>query len=217
MLEAFSGKVCILRSRGRCLNRTAASRSQTWLETSAVKSNMKYFLVVLLALCAISSAEVSPKFKELFLKALESCNKEAKLDKGVIDKLVKEEEIPANDNEKCYAACVLKEVGVIADGHFVTEEAMKHNKERYTGDNIIKADGVVQKCAGSIPKDVKGDCELAFQIMKCKRDEKKAVNLPVPNKRLRQPLLRLFVSPIADARFGHRVLHFALQIRGRNP
>ncbi|KAL1138509.1 hypothetical protein AAG570_008572 [Ranatra chinensis] len=156
---------------------TNAWRDQTWLETSAIKSNMKYCLVVLLALCAISSAEINPEYKQRVQTALATCNNEAKLEKEVILKILTEEELPANQNEKCFIACVMKDLGMIVDGQFDAEETKRQNREKYTGDDLIKADNTVQKCTDSIPKDLEDECELAFQLMKCKRDEKRAVNL----------------------------------------
>ncbi|KAL1138508.1 hypothetical protein AAG570_008571 [Ranatra chinensis] len=153
---------------------TNAWRDHTWLETSAIKSNMKYCLVVMLALCAISSAEINPEYKQRVQTALATCNNEAKLEKEVILKILTEEELPANQNEKCFIACVMKDLGMIVDGQLDAEETKKQNREKYTGDDLIKADNTVQKCADSIPKDLEDECELAFQLMKCRQDEKRA-------------------------------------------
>ncbi|KAL1138510.1 hypothetical protein AAG570_008573 [Ranatra chinensis] len=136
---------------------------------------MKYCPVVLLALCAISSAEINPEYKQRVQTALATCNNEAKLEKEVILKILTEEELPANQNEKCFTACVMKDLGMIADGQLDAEETKRQNREKYTGDDLIKADNTVQKCTDSTPKDLEDECELAFQLMKCKRDEKRAL------------------------------------------
>ncbi|KAL1138507.1 hypothetical protein AAG570_008570 [Ranatra chinensis] len=155
-------------------------RAQTWLETPAIKLDMKHCLVVLLALCAISSAEVNPEYKKRFLNVLATCNKVAKLEKGVMLKIVMEEILPAGENEKCFAACVMKKLGMIVDGQFDLKETLKQNREKFSGDDIIKADEAIKKCAVSAPKNLNDECELASKIMKCKRDERRAVNLQPP-------------------------------------
>ncbi|KAK9512414.1 hypothetical protein O3M35_000851 [Rhynocoris fuscipes] len=77
--------------------------------------------------------------------------------------------IPKTKDEKCLMACVMKNFGLIDNGHYdskiafaVLKDLLKNEPEKI---QLVKS--VIDHCGDDIPKKMDDECELAAAIMGC--------------------------------------------------
>nr|AYP30807.1 OBP8 [Corythucha ciliata] len=146
---------------------------------------MKSFVFALISSAVIGAVLIKADFDNARTKAVyNKCLNAHPLPPGEEQHFKKKDIVPSSRNAKCLIACLLKEGKILSDGKYSLDMALKVadeiNKDR--PENNKKAKEVTQKCATEVGTDVgSDDCEFAYKMFVCVREEGKKVKLETPN------------------------------------